>query len=122
MNLDTVDMSNVIFPKDCSGFFSGGPGFKTKKLILTNVDTSHVTDMSNMFNYAINIEELDLSSFDTSNVTNMNGMFLGTSGLQSITFGSKFVHKSEATTTGMFSGCTVPERPTGDTWIDVSFD
>ena len=121
-NLDTVDMSNVIFPENSSSFFSGGPGFKAKKLILQNADTSHVTNMSNMFSYVTNIEELDLSSFDTTNVTNMNNMFAGTTNLQNITFGPKFVHKSEASTSGMFNGCPSQDRPTGDTWSGVSFD
>ncbi len=115
-------MSNSIFPENCVGFFGGGPGFIAKQLILTGVDTSHTTNMTRMFAGAYNLQNLDLSSFDTSNVTAMDGMFSSTAKLQSIIFGIKFIHKPEATTSGMFSGCTAPERPTGDTWNDVSFD
>ena len=147
-SLETLNMSNSILPQDCSSFFAQGPGFKGKNIILTNVDTSHVTDMNSMFagcsgltsldlsNFdtshvtnmyrmfaaASNLQELDLSNFDTNQVTNMNNMFAGTASLQSITFGSKFVHKPEATTTGMFTDCASQDRPTGDTWSDVSFD
>lgn len=78
--------------------------------------------MYGMFQGLINLTTLDLSSFDTTNVTNMNNMFANTTNLQSITFGPKFVHKPDATTSGMFSGCPSLDRPSGDTWTDVSFN
>ena len=70
----------------------------------------------------IQLRELDLSNFDTRNVTNFNYMFSGTSNLETITFGPNFIHKTEATTGSMFSGCPAPERPTDESWADVSFD
>ncbi len=51
-------------------------------LDLSNFDTSNVTDMSYMFYSVSSLTALDLSSFDTSNVTNMSGMF---SGMESLT-------------------------------------
>lgn len=45
------------------------------KIDLSNFDTRKVTDMSNMFYYTSRLKDLNLSSFDTSNVTNMSGMF-----------------------------------------------
>lgn len=39
-----------------------------------NLDTSKITDMSQMFSYCY-IENIDLSKFDTSNVSNMSKMF-----------------------------------------------
>ncbi len=48
---------------------------------LSNIDTSHVTNMSYMFHNfgeSNHIQELDLSSFNTSNVTNMAFMFYET--------------------------------------------
>ncbi len=122
INIETLNMSNCILPPDCSNFFSRGPGFKGQKIIFENVDTSHVTNMSQMFAGCTGLTSLDLRSFDTSNVTNMNQMFVATTGLQSITFGPKFVHKPEATTSGMFLNCGALERPFGDSWNDVSFD
>ena len=91
------------------------------KIILKNVDTSEVTNMAAMFAH-IKVTELDLSDFDTSNVTNMGNMFYDTPYLEHITFGPKFVHKPEAVINSMFNGCLSQDRPTGDTWNDVSFD
>ena len=123
-NLNTINMTNAIFPINSGSFFgSVGPSScPAKEIILANVDTSHVTDMHQMFNFCSNLTELDLSSFDTSNVANMESMFNGATSLQSITFGSKFVHNPEATTSRMFYNCPLQDRPTGDTWTDVSFD
>lgn len=42
---------------------------------LKYLNTSHVTDMGEMFSDCWSLTSLDLSHFDTSNVTNMNGMF-----------------------------------------------
>ncbi|EKZ4334397.1 BspA family leucine-rich repeat surface protein [Listeria monocytogenes] len=42
----------------------------------SNLDTSQVTDMSNMFEFNATTS-LDVSNFDTSKVTNMYGMFCG---------------------------------------------
>ena len=68
------------------------------------------------------LQSLDLSSFNTSNVTNLDQMFVGTTNLQHITFGSNFVHNGSATTSKMFLNSGAPERPTDDSWQDVSFD
>lgn len=40
-----------------------------------NLNTSRVTDMSNMFNYCCSLITLDLSDLNTQSVTNMTGMF-----------------------------------------------
>ena len=58
----------------------------------------------------------------TSKVTNMEGMFTCTYKLQSITFGPNFVHKPDATVSGMFINCPSQDRPTGESWQDVSFN
>lgn len=42
---------------------------------LSNLNTSHVTDMSLMFKGCCALTSIDLSSFNTANVTDMNGMF-----------------------------------------------
>ena len=41
---------------------------------LKNLDTSKVTDMSNMFKGCESLKELDLSSFDNSKIADMSGM------------------------------------------------
>ena len=61
----------VVVPEDCSGLFRGyGP----VSIDMSNIDTSHVTNMSRMFN-CYTLEELNLSGFDTSSATDMSGMF-----------------------------------------------
>ncbi len=59
---------------DLSHFFDG---FRSIESIegLQNLNTENVKYMSNMFNYCINLKELDLRHFDTSNVTYMDFMF-----------------------------------------------
>ena len=52
----------------------------------------------------------------------MGCMFGDTRNLQHIIFGPKFVHKPEASTDGMFLNSSAPERPTDESWADVSFD
>ncbi|EAD7632832.1 BspA family leucine-rich repeat surface protein [Listeria monocytogenes] len=61
----------VIVSGSCSGLFQYS---KITSLDLSNLDTSSVTDMSNMF-YGSEVPSLDLSNLDTSSVTNMAYMF-----------------------------------------------
>lgn len=42
---------------------------------IDNLDTSNVTNMSDMFNNCKKLERIDLSEFNTAKVTNMRGMF-----------------------------------------------
>ena len=120
-NLETINMTDFVFPENSSDFFSLGL-FGLKNIILSNADTSHVTNMSNMFLRCSLLTTLDLSSFNTSYVTNMNQMFAGTTALQSITFGPKFVHNTEATTSSMFGGCPSQDRPSDESWQNVSYN
>jgi len=60
---------------------------------LTNLDissfnTSNVTDMTNMFVSTRSLTSLDLSNFNTSNVTNMSSMFWGMQTLTSLDLSS----------------------------------
>ena len=57
---------------------------KLASLDLSGLDTSDVTNMSNMFSYCWSLTSLDLSPLDTSNVTNMRGMFSECSSLSSL--------------------------------------
>ena len=119
-NLNNLNMNNFIFPENCAGLFNTSLN-SLENLSLENVNTTKVVNMSGMFAGLSRIQSLDLSDFDTTNVTNMSIMFAGATGLQSITFGPKFVHKPEAITSGMFSGCPSQDRPTDESWQDVSF-
>ena len=55
---------------------------------ISNLNTSEVTNMSNMFFYCQNLASLDVSNFDTHNVTKMTGMFQGCEKLQSLDLSS----------------------------------
>ncbi len=72
---ETIDLTNL----DTSNVTNMNNMFYwcyyTKNIILDNFDTSNVTDMSYMFNYCHDVTSLDVSSFDTSKVTNMDSMF-----------------------------------------------
>ena len=144
--LKTINMTSLVFPQNCTYFFAAISN-SLNEIILDNADTSHVTNMSTMFASLTKLTSLNLSSFDTSNVTDMSTMFasltlqsldissfntssvinfdqmfVGTTNLQSITFGPNFIHNGNATTSKMFLNCLAPERPTDDSWTDVSFD
>ena len=55
-----------------------------KSLNKIQLDTSNITDMSNLFNGCSSLTTLDLSNFNTSNVNNMQNMFLGCSSLKDV--------------------------------------
>lgn len=78
----------MILPKDSSGLFANytnqASDYVSEINGLDHLDTSQVTDMSDMFFGDSNLTSLDLSSFDTSNVTNMSGMLCRVSGLTSL--------------------------------------
>ena len=59
-------------------------------------------DSSNMFNYLLNLTDLDLSNLDTSNVTNMNGMFFAMFSLTSLNL-SNFNTSNVANMASMFN-------------------
>ncbi len=87
-NLQELNLSNWKYNDSITSDFSKQSGLNTctslENIILENVDTSEVTDMSNMFASSQTIKELDLSSFDTSHVTTMSGIFGGAVGLTKI--------------------------------------
>ena len=61
-----------------------------KNVDLSHFDTSNVINMIGMFYKASSLTNLDLSHFDTSNVSNVNDMFYGLTKLQAITLGKNF--------------------------------
>ena len=82
-NVSTLSFSEgVVFPEDCSGLFADCHGLES--IDLSNMDTSHVVNMSEMFGWCYNLSSLDVSGFNTSNVTDMSGMFNDCSGLTAL--------------------------------------
>ena len=72
----------VIAPKDSNGLFSSFSNAK-EFVGLSNLDTSQVTNMSEML-AACGVKELDLSGWDTSKVINMSDMFLDSPNLEKV--------------------------------------
>ncbi len=90
---------------DTSGVTDMSDMFNTQALTSLDVsgfDTTNVTTMANMFNTCAALTTLDLSSFDTSNVTDMSGMFYFLSKIQTLTFGSLWNTQNVTTMSGMF--------------------
>jgi surface protein len=75
LNIWAIDLSNIDTSNvtNMRNMFVGCPYLNT--IICTDFDTSNVTNMSSMFEKCPSLKSLDLSSFDTSNVTNMSNMF-----------------------------------------------
>ena len=67
------DSDVMYLPANSNSLFSWFQSLQS--INLSRVDTSNVTDMSNMFDYCYNLQTLDLSGFNTSNVTDMSYMF-----------------------------------------------
>ena len=75
VNIDGVEYYQVKLHEDLdNNFYKFGNNTFTN-LIFKDVDTSNVTNMSNMFEGCWSLTSLDLSGWNTSNVTNMNYMF-----------------------------------------------
>ena len=97
----------TVFPESCKLMFH--EYLQCTSIDLSNVDTSNVTDMSNMFNIG-NASELspltylDISSFDTSNVTDMSLMFRSCELLTSLDL-SSFDTSNVTDMYGMFAFC-----------------
>ena len=81
---------------DCPELFSVNFG--------ADFDTSHVTDMSGLFQNVWYITELDLSKFDTSSVTSMASMFEGMESLELLDL-SSFKTSSVTNMASMFNSC-----------------
>ena len=73
-------------------------------LDLSNLDSSNVTNMSNMFYSCGKLTSLDLSNFDTSSVTNMGYMFSNCSKLTSLDL-SNFNTSNVTDMSNMFNNC-----------------
>ena len=80
-------------------------GCAVTSLDVSHFNTSNVTDMSGIFSSCSSLTSLDISSFNTSNVTNMRDMFSGCRSLTSIDL-SSFNTSNVKEMFSMFSGCS----------------
>ncbi len=71
---------------------------------MENLNTSEVTNMSQMFCNCTSLADIDLSHFDTQKVTNMSNLFMGCSALGSLDL-SNFQTVNVTNMSGMFYNC-----------------
>ncbi len=82
----------------------GGPFYLLTKIVFNNFDTTASVDMTQMFNFCLNVEELDLSGFNTCNVKSMFNMFCACYSLKTLDV-SSFNTSKVKDMTQMFLGC-----------------
>lgn len=82
-NITKVKIEENLQPRSTSNYFRNLPKI-TEIEELSNLKTSDVTDMSNMFYQSKSLTSLDISGFDTKNVTNMRAMFADCNSLTSL--------------------------------------
>lgn len=108
-----AQLTTVVFDesfRDCTSIVSTRYWFYACRNLKTikgvsNFNTSHVTDMGNMFESCTSLESLDLNSFDTGKVTNMCYMFAQCSSLKSLDL-SSFNTASVENMSRMFRNCS----------------
>jgi surface protein len=79
--------------------------FSLEEINFGDIDTNNVTDMNAMFNNCQSLISLDLSAFDTNNATDMSYMFSGCTSLVEIDLGD-IETDSVTNMQGMFNNCT----------------
>ena len=102
--------------------------YRGQELDLTNIDTSNVTNMSDLFNNCSNLTNLDLSNFDTSKATTISGMFINCRKITTLNL-SNFNTSNITTLTNVFANCvslTSLDLSNFDTskviYLDYTFD
>ena len=101
--IEGLENLNTSAVTDMSDMFYGC--YSLTSLNLSNFNTSKVTDMNSMLSGCSSLTELNVSNFNTSKVTNMGSMFSGCSSLTELNV-SNF-NTSKVTNMGyMFSGCS----------------
>ena len=105
-NVTSIDLSNMDTSgmTNMSNMFSGNTSL-TNITFGENFNTSNVTNMNSMFQKCGGLTTLNLSMFDTSNVGNMSTMFLQCSSLTNLDLSNFDTSKVEYIN-HMFSGCS----------------
>ena len=108
--IKTITAVDKIQPKSLVFWFSNPKSWATASAVtsadLSNIDTSKITSMSNLFTDCSKLTTLDLSSWDTSNVTDMSYMFSGCTNLTSIGNLSSWNTSNVTNMRDMFSYCS----------------
>lgn len=92
--------------KNCKDMFSGF-AFVKEIVGLELVDTSDVSDFSNMFKAMLKLESLDISSFDLTKMSNASGMFSSLQALKSLDLTAFSNARSLNNLKSMFDGTTI---------------
>lgn len=83
--IKTITAVDKIQPKSLDFWFSNPKSWATASAVtsadLSNIDTSKITSMSNLFTGCSNLTSLNISNWNVSNVTNMTNMFSVYSGM-----------------------------------------
>ena len=83
--IKTITAVDKIQPKSLDFWFSNPKSWVTASAVtsadLSNIDTSKITNMSNLFTGCSNLTSLNISNWNVSNVTNMTNMFSVYSGM-----------------------------------------
>ncbi|MCD8191047.1 MAG: DUF285 domain-containing protein [Clostridiales bacterium] len=83
-----------------------------------SLDTSGVTNMSELFWHCKSLTALDLSGWDISNVTNMSGMFNGCTALESLNVSGW--DTSRVTDMSMMFYCCSALRDYDPKWVNAT--
>ncbi|MBR6191340.1 MAG: BspA family leucine-rich repeat surface protein [Prevotella sp.] len=100
--IEGIENLNTSSVTDMSNMFYGCELLTS--LDISGFNTSNVTDMHSMFSFCKSLKSLDLSNFDTSNVTDMISMFYGCEQLTSLDL-SSFNTSSVTDMSCMFYQC-----------------
>ena len=73
---------------------------------LSNIDTSSVTTMQNMFDYRKNLKTIVFGNFSTKSLTNVAAMFGDNKSLESIDFPKEATFEKVQNFASMFTGCS----------------
>ena len=103
INIDGVEYYQLKLDKDLNNDFYNFNYNDFTNLIFKDVDTSNVTNMSNMFSDCSALTSLDVSGWDTSNVIYMSYMFNNCSALKTI----RMVGCSQTTIDNIKSGLSL---------------
>ena len=103
-SITNVIIYNKIAPTTTERWFSACSNLEKIENI-SNLDTSNVTTMTNMFENCSRLANLDVSHFDTSSVTTMVSLFSGCSQLTSLDV-SNFETTNVTNMNAMFRNCS----------------
>ena len=82
-SIEYIDISGSYFSSGDMNYIFGGCT-KLTTVILTNIDTSNVIDMTNTFRNCMSLTSLDLSNWDMTNVSELINVFYGCTNLTTI--------------------------------------